>query len=170
MYKKTLTRSFNLLKNNTMYANEKTSEVLNDLIIINNDRMAGYTKAEKETDSEDADLQSLFRQMIAESRSYVTDLSKYVAASGDTPTSKTMLSGKIYRAWMDVKATFSGNDRKAILAACEFGEDAAQQAYDSALSSDAELPTDIRQLIMDQKTSLRKSHDKIKALRDRQPA
>lgn len=108
--------------------------------------------------------------MAAESRSYVTDLSKHVAASGDKPADGTMLSGKIYRAWMDVKATFSGKDRKAILASCEFGEDAAQKAYDSALSSDADLPTDVRQLIMDQKTSLRKSHDRIKALRDTQTA
>jgi uncharacterized protein (TIGR02284 family) len=153
-----------------MYVNEKTSEVLNDLITINNDRIAGYNKAEKEAGAQDADLQSLFRQMSAESRSYVTDLSKYVVASGDEPTNKTMLSGKIYRAWMDVKATFSGKDRKAILASCEFGEDAAQKAYDSALSSDAELPTEVRQLIMDQKTSLKKSHDRIKALRDRQTA
>lgn len=153
-----------------MYVNEKTSEVLNDLITINNDRIAGYNRAENETDDKDADLQSLFRQMSAESRSYVTDLSKYVAASGNEPSDKTMLSGKIYRAWMDVKATFSGKDRKAILASCEFGEDAAQKAYDSALSSDAELPTEVRQLIMDQKTSLKKSHDRIKALRDRQTA
>lgn len=153
-----------------MYADEKTAEVLNDLITINNDRIAGYEKAEKETADKDADLKSLFRQMAAESRSYVTDLSRYVAVAGDNPTEKTMLTGKIYRAWMDVKATFSGKDRKAILASCEFGEDAAQKAYDSALSSDADLPAEVRQLIMDQKTSLKKSHDRIKALRDTQTA
>ena len=153
-----------------MYVNEKTSEVLNDLITINNDRIEGYNRAEKETDAKDADLQSLFRQMSAESRSYVTDLSKYVAAAGEEPTDDTKMSGKIYRAWMDVKATFTGKDRKAILASCEFGEDAAQKAYDSALSSDAELPTEVRQLIMDQKSSLKKSHDRIKALRDKQPS
>ena len=153
-----------------MYADEKTAEVLNDLITINNDRIAGYERAENEASDKDSDLKALFRQMAAESRSYVTDLSKYVAAAGDTPSDKTMLSGKIYRAWMDVKATFSGKDRKAILASCEFGEDAAQKAYDSALSSDAELQTEVRQLIMDQKTSLRKSHDRIKALRDTQHA
>jgi uncharacterized protein (TIGR02284 family) len=153
-----------------MYVNEKTSEVLNDLISINNDRIEGYTRAEKEADKQDADLQSLFRQMSAESRSYINDLSKYVAITGDEPTDKSSMSGKIYRAWMDVKATFTGKDRKAILASCEFGEDAAQKAYDSALSTDVELPTEVRQLIMDQKTSLKKSHDRIKALRDRQPA
>ena len=149
---------------------KKTSEVLNDLIRINNDRIEGYNRAEKECDDEDSDLQSVFRQMSAESRSYVTDLSKYVSASGENPTDSTTTSGKIYRVWMDVKATFTGKDRKAILASCEFGEDAAQKAYDSALSSDADFNTEVRQLIMDQKTSLKKSHDRIKSIRDRQPA
>lgn len=153
-----------------MNINEKTAEVLNDLVRINNDRIEGYTKAENETKAGDADLQSLFRQMAAESRSYVNDLSKYISATGSNITDDTTVRGKIYRAWMDVKATFSGKDRKAILASCEYGEDAAQKAYDAALSSDAELPTEVRQLIMDQKQSLKKSHDQIKALRDAQHA
>ena len=153
-----------------MYLNEKTSEVLNDLIRINNDRIEGYEKAANETDVKDVDLQVIFRQMSAESRSYVNDLSGYVATSGTEVENDTTLRGKIYRAWMDVKATFTGKDRKGILASCEFGEDAAQRAYDTALSSDAELPADVRQLIMDQKSSLKKSHDRIKALRDKQPA
>ncbi|WP_276503996.1 PA2169 family four-helix-bundle protein [Terrimonas pollutisoli] len=153
-----------------MNINEKTAEVLNDLVRINNDRIEGYTKAENETKAGDADLQSLFRQMAAESRSYVNDLSKYISATGNNITDDTTVRGKIYRAWMDVKATFSGKDRKAILASCEYGEDAAQKAYEAALSSDAELPTEVRQLIMDQKQSLKKSHDQIKALRDAQHA
>lgn len=153
-----------------MYTNEKTAEVLNDLIRINNDRIEGYEKAAKETNVKDADLQSLFRQMSAESRSYVTDLSKYVNNAGKEAAKDTTLGGKIYRAWMDVKAAFSGQDRKAILSSCEYGEDAAQKAYDTALSTDAALPAEIRQLIMDQKTSLKKSHDRIKKMRDAQPA
>ena len=153
-----------------MYLNEKTSEVLNDLIRINNDRIEGYEKAANETDEKDVDLQVIFRQMSAESRSYVNDLSGYVATSGTEVENDTTLRGKIYRAWMDVKATFTGKDRKAILASCEFGEDAALKAYDAALSSDAELPAEVRQLIMDQKSSLKKSHDRIKSMRDKQPA
>ena len=153
-----------------MYTNEKTAEVLNDLVRINNDRIAGYDKAAKETDTNDVDLQAIFRQMSAESRSYVNDLSGFMARSGKEVEDDTTLRGKIYRAWMDVKATFSGKDRKTILASCEYGEDAAQKAYDTALSSDAELSTEIRQLIMDQKTSLKRSHDRIKKMRDAQPA
>ncbi len=153
-----------------MTITEKTAEVLNDLVKINNDRIAGYERAEKEAESDDMDLKALFRQMASESRTYVSELSRYVSRSGEVPTDDTTASGKIYRAWMDVKATFTGNSRKAILSSCEFGEDAAQKAYDEALKSDAEISAEVRQLIMDQKTSLRRSHDKIKALRDTQPA
>jgi len=150
--------------------NEKTAEVLNDLIQINNDRIVGYERAAKETSSEDADLRALFLSMTSESREYVTQLTAHVARSGEEPAEGTTGSGKIYRAWMDVKALFTGKDRKAILASCEYGEDAAQKAYDEALKTDAELPTEIRQLITEQKASLRKSHDKIKRMRDTQPA
>jgi uncharacterized protein (TIGR02284 family) len=152
-----------------MKANEKTSEVLNDLIQINNDRVAGYEKAANETNVKDVDLRSLFAELAADSRRYANELSRYVSITSN-PAEGTTSKGKIYRVWMDVKATFSGKDRKAILASCEFGEDAAQKAYDSALASDADLPVEVRQLIMDQKTSLKKSHDRIKRMRDIQPA
>jgi uncharacterized protein (TIGR02284 family) len=153
-----------------MYINEQTAEVLNDLIRINNDRIKGYEKAAGETKEKDTDLQAIFRQMAAESRSYVNDLKEYVNISDTDPATSTTTAGKIYRAWMDVKATFTGKDRKAILASCEYGEDAAQKAYETALSSDAELTAEIRQLIMDQKASLKRSHDRIRQMRDAQPA
>ncbi len=153
-----------------MKTSEQTAEVLNDLIQINNDRIEGYEKASKETATEDVDLRALFDNMAAESRGYVNELTQQVSISGNEPADGTTVKGKIYRAWMDVKATFSGKDRKAILASCEYGEDAAQKAYEEALATDAELPAELRQLITDQKSSLRKSHNKIKAMRDAQPA
>src|SRR5258705_7543295 len=152
-----------------MKTNEKTSEVLNDLIQINNDRVAGYEKAANETNVKDVDLRSLFSEFAADSRRYANELTRYVSVTTE-PAEGTTAKGKIYRIWMDVKATFSGKDRKAILASCEFGEDAAQKAYDAALASDADLSVEVRQLIMDQKTSLKKSHDRIKRMRDIQPA
>lgn len=153
-----------------MKTNEKVSEVLNDLIRINNDRIEGYERASKETEPGDADLRTVFSSMVEQSRGYVNELTRQVASSGEEPADGTTASGKIYRAWMDVKATFTGNDRKAILASCEFGEDAAQKAYEEALKTDADLSVEIRQLIMDQKTGLKKSHDRIKKMRDTQPA
>jgi uncharacterized protein (TIGR02284 family) len=149
-----------------MAVNDNTVEVLNDLIQINNDRIAGYTRAAKEAEREDQDLIAIFNRMADESRQYLAELTQQVVKLGGEPDSGTTVSGKIYRAWMDVKATFTGKDRKSILASCEFGEDAAQKAYDAALTTDEELSTEVRQLIANQKSSLKTSHDVIKKYRD----
>jgi uncharacterized protein (TIGR02284 family) len=149
-----------------MERNSELIEVLNDLIQINNDRVVGYEKASNELSAADVDLKAMFSQMSSESRKYITELSAEVGKLGGDPTTSTTGSGKIYRAWMDVKALFTGKDRHAILESCEFGEDAAQKAYDEALKSDAVMNTEIRQLISNQKSALRTSHDTIKKYRD----
>ncbi|WP_316741406.1 PA2169 family four-helix-bundle protein [Pedobacter antarcticus] len=142
-------------------------ETLNDLIQINNDRVAGYEKAIEELQPEDSDLKSLFVRMISESHQYKQGLASAVQGTGTELETGTTTSGKIYRAWMDVKAVFTGHDRKTILSNCEAGEDAAQRAYKSALEED-DLSAANRDLISSQKAELRKSHDEIKALRDQQ--
>lgn len=149
-----------------MTRNENLAEVLNDLIRINNDRVVGYEKAVEETKDIDVDLKAIFHKMAADSREYATQLSSEVRKLGGEVATGTTNSGKLYRVWMDVKATFTGKDRQAVLENCEFGEDAAQKAYEDALSSDAEIPSDVRQLITDQKSSLRTAHDLIKKYRD----
>ena len=149
-----------------MATNDNLVEVLNDLIRINNDRIEGYEKASEEARNIDVDLRAVFTRMADESRQYAAELTQEVVKNGGEPATGTTNSGKIYRVWMDVKATFSGKDRQAILENCEFGEDAAQKAYDTALKSDAEISTDARQLITNQKSSLKTSHDLIKKYRD----
>ncbi len=57
-----------------MKTNEKDVDVLNDLIRINNDRVAGYEKAAKQTEIIDADLRGIFTSMAAESQTYVNEL------------------------------------------------------------------------------------------------
>lgn len=143
-----------------------TDEILNDLIKINNDRIAGYERAIKETQSLDVDLKATFEGMIRESKEYKQELADKVTHHGGKVETGTTAAGKIYRAWMDVKAKFTGSDRKAILSSCEFGEDAAQRAYKAALEVDEELEADVRSLIEEQKRKLKASHDVIKKYRD----
>jgi len=146
--------------------NVNVTEILNDLILINNDRINGYEKAASEiSDITDAEIKSIFYQMAEESRGYKDALTEAVArVGGSPPTDETTVSGKIYRAWMDVKATFSGDDTLAALQSCEFGEDAAQKAYKDALEEEA--PAGITSLIQSQQQSLKASHDRIKRYRD----
>jgi len=150
-----------------MQNNEAKVEILNDLIKINNDRIAGYERAINEAKDLDVDLKAMFEGMIRESEQYKNELvQKFSQAGGSDIEQDTTTSGKIYRAWMDVKATFTGSDRKAILASCEFGEDAWRRAYEAALNSEGELDPDTRTLITEQYNSEKKSHDIIKKYRD----
>lgn len=142
------------------------TEVLNDLIEINNDRVAGYQKALEELHPEDSDLKSLFVEMVRQSHRHKADLVREVQVLGGDPDSGTTASGKIYRAWMDVKAIFTGHDRETILNNCEFGEDAAQKSYRSALETEG-VSAHLKELISNQQAELKISHDQIKALRHR---
>ena len=154
-------------KHSTMQTTEMTTEILNDLVEINNDRINGYEKGIAELKEGDEDLKALFISMIDESRQCKMELATEIEVNGAAVENSTTNSGKIYRAWMDIKAVFTGHDRKTVLANCEFGEDAAQKAYKSALEEE-ELPAYLRAIITEQQTKLKASHDRIKALRDEQ--
>jgi uncharacterized protein (TIGR02284 family) len=69
-----------------------------------------------------------------------------------------------------MKAVVTGSNRKAILGSCEYGEDAAQKQYERALEDSEDLPTEIRQVVQNQKDKLRVGHDRVKAMRDSQHA
>lgn len=145
---------------------EALTEVLNDLVRINNDRIAGYQRAISESKDLDVDLKAIFEGMIRESEEFKTELVAQISALGGDVAKDTTVSGKIYRAWMDVKATFTGSSRKTILENCEFGEDAWRRAYEAALASDAEMSADVRQMITDQYNKEKDAHDLIKKYRD----
>jgi uncharacterized protein (TIGR02284 family) len=157
-----------MTKNTSIMAqNSETIEILNDLILINNDRIAGYEKARDEANELESDLRSLFNKLADESRQHVLDLKAHVSRLGGEPATGTMLSGKLYRVWMDVRATFTSDNRRAVLENAEMGEDAAKKAYEEALRSD-DLSADVRQLILSQQTAILAAHDSIKLERDRQ--
>lgn len=150
-----------------MQNQQSTTEILNDLIKINNDRIEGYRKATDEAGAISIDLKAIFANFINDSEEYKNALQGLVNSyGGNAEQDATTVSGKLYRAWMDVKATFTGSDRTGILSACEYGEDAAQKAYKQALENSAELMPDALQLITEQKESLKKAHDIIKKYRD----
>ena len=146
--------------------NQNAIDVLNDLIKINLDRIEGYEKAAENVGKADVMLKTLFYQIAEESQEYKKELADRVTALGGEPAESSTAPGKIYRAWMDVKATFSGDDAKAMLEACEYGEDAAQKAYKQALDRSEEYPASVRHLIEDQKNMLKMSHDLIRSRRD----
>jgi len=156
---------FEKIKYMEALTSKETAGVLEDLIKINNDRIEGYEKALKDIKPEDPDLRMLFLKAIDQSRAIKMTLGNELQTLGGSIPSGTSGGGAIHRAWLELKATFTGHGRHAILASCEFGEDAAQKAYESALSSE-HLPEYLSAIVFEEKQDLKSFHDEIKALRD----
>ena len=145
--------------------NEKTIEVLNTLVQINNDRIEGYETASKET--EEQDLKTVFAQFSATSQKCKQELEAEVKKLGGEPTEGTRTTGKFFRVWMDVKAALTGKDRKAILNSCEYGEDVAKDTYEKVLENEVEnLNAEQQTMLKAQHTLLKTDHDKVKSMRD----
>jgi uncharacterized protein (TIGR02284 family) len=101
---------------------------------------------------------------IDQSRNLKIELGDEVQNMGVAMDDTTTASGKIYRAWMEIKDTFSGHNRLSLLQSCEHGEDAAQKAYSEALRED--IPAYLRELIAEQQKSLKATLDEIRSLRE----
>ena len=145
-----------------MQHNEDLVDTLNELVRINYDRVFGYERAIEDVEDKDVDLKAVFSKYADQSRKYVSHWQQAIRSVGGEPVTDSTMRGKLFRVWMDFKATLSGKDRQSILDSCEFGEDAAQRAYQEALETDAHLPDNIRQEIAEQKAELKSAHDSIR--------
>lgn len=145
--------------------NEKSIDVLNKLIEINNDRIEGYVTASQETEEED--LKMLFSHLSQTSENCRAELVKEVNNLGGTPVEGTKASGKFFRVWMDVKAALTGRDREAILNSCEDGEDVAVHTYEKVLKDNLEdITTHQQSMITSHHRLLKADHDEVKSMRD----
>jgi uncharacterized protein (TIGR02284 family) len=144
--------------------NKAVVDSLNNLIQINNDRIQGYLTASKET--EEQDLKNVFSELMQTSQECRRELSQEVTKLGGEPIEGTTVSGKVYRAWMDVKAALTSKDRGAILNSCEFGEDVAVKTYEAELEAEALNGSGLSSLVREQYSKIKAGHDQIKQMRD----
>jgi uncharacterized protein (TIGR02284 family) len=138
--------------------------VLNDLIEINNDRVAGFEKAIADIKDENVDLKAIFEGFAAQSRKNGQELAALIGNRDEIETGNSA-AGTVHRAWIDVKSLFGGSGRESILSEAERGEDAIKKAYEDALSG-GELPADAVDTVRSQAQEIYAAHDQVKALRD----
>ena len=145
---------------------EKTTKALRKLIIINNDRYEGYQDAKNH--AEDGDLKILFEKYSLQSKKFGNEIEMMIPdLSDDVPDGDdTKASGKLFRAWMEIKDNLAPNNRKAVLSSCEFGEDAAKREYDRVLEDSEDISPEALALIRRHRAELQAAHDDIKAMRD----
>jgi len=144
---------------------EKAIDALNSLITINNDRIEGYENASEVTDEQD--LKTLFAKFISTSQKCKQELVREVKTMGGEIADGTKLTGKFFRAWMDVKAALTGKDRKAILNSCDTGDDKAIETYNDVIEDKMQhLSTDQKNMIIAHKSLIKGDQDHVISLRD----
>lgn len=142
----------------------KAIDAFNSLIVINNDRIEGYRIASNEI--EDADLKLFFKVLGQTSIECRRELIEEVKKLGGIPDEGTKNCGKFFRAWMEVKAALTGNDRRAILNSCEYGEDVALEIYKNVLIQEVHEINSAEQNLLNKQYALLKSdHNKLKMVR-----
>ncbi|MFD2904210.1 ferritin-like domain-containing protein [Sphingobacterium anhuiense] len=144
-------------------------DIINDLIKINNDRIAGYKRALDLAHGLELDtLRHIFANNILQSERFIEELTPYVIREGEQPTDETMLSGKLFRMWMSIKGNIVGNDRHSLLESCEKGEDAFKEMYKKILVEDVnDLSLGACNKLLEQLSKQSESHNEIKSLRDK---
>lgn len=140
---------------------DEAISVLNGLTEICRDSNQGYQEAAGNI--ENAPIKSFCLEQSRLRAQFLGELQQEVRSLGSEPDNVGSTAAMIHRAWIDLKAALGGGDR-AIIAACETGEDFAVKEYEGALQKP--LPANLRTLIERQYQSVKQAHDQVRAWRN----
>lgn len=145
--------------------NDKTISVLNDLLKITNDRIAGFAKVADKVWDNYGNLRPAYDNMVAEAWEMKEELIGLINSKGGSPDNETSVSGAFHRAWIDIKNTFVSDKAESTLENVVFGEKAAIDAFQNALNS-GELCRESEALVGKQLQQLSVSYTKFKVLEE----
>jgi len=134
---------------------DATIRRLNKLIEVCLDGELGYRTAAEHLHS--SKLATTFRDYSLRRAQYAKELRAEVERLGGIPAHSGSVAASLHRGWIALKSAISGGDAKAIIAACEAGEDAARASYEAVMNSDFML-SEIRSMVKAQWRAIDESH------------
>jgi uncharacterized protein (TIGR02284 family) len=144
---------------------EKSIQLLNTLIEVNNDIIEGYETASLE--SVEPEIKNLFYNFIQTSQKCNYELTAEVKKLGGQPIIGTESTGKFLSVWIDIKYAINKKNSKAILNLCEHGEEVASDIYMTTLRNNlAVISVDQQSMLITQHILIKADHDKVKTLRE----
>lgn len=152
-------------KNNIMN-NERIVVVLNDLLHIINDRIAGFENVEGKVWESYSDLKGEYDHVISDSKLMKVELINLIQERGGKADDTATTAGAIHRAWIDVKNSLPvGNKEKSTLENVVYGEENAVNAYQQAITG-GDLDPESTKVISEHLRQLRESHTKFKNIEE----
>lgn len=144
-------------------SDQKPVEILNELIIINYERINGFDYASKESDA--PILKDLFSRLTETSLQFKKELANEVYKLGGIPAEGVPTPELVQKAWEDVKTSLIYHDHLTLLKSCDNEETVIIQLYENALHADDEnLTTQHQKLFSRQYDLLNADHTKVKNL------
>ena len=129
---------------------------LDDLIVTTIDSVRGYENAANHAQA--GRYADFFREMAAERRKVVDELSAESRALGGTPAEYGSTAATIHRRWEDLRTALGGGD-KAILAEIERGEDYLMEEWNRVLD-DERMSAEALAVVRPCFESIRRGHDR----------
>ncbi len=140
-----------------MTTDKKTLKALHDLVATCNDAAEGFAKAAKGVHN--SDLANWLAQASADRERFAAELGKAIQQMGDKPILDMHEGGILHKGWVDLEQRLRSTephlhskDDKEIIRECIAGDSGSLSHYDHALAQ--ELNSDLRTLIIEQRTSV----------------
>jgi uncharacterized protein (TIGR02284 family) len=143
-----------------MASSHDTISVLRSLIHTCREGLEGYRTAAERI--EDGELKSLFERYAEQRAEFLGELEHEVLRLGEDPGEMRTIPEILDESWMSVREALTANDREAVVAECERGEDEAVETYRKAL--EAPLPGPIQSIVERQYIDVRRAHDRLRAI------
>jgi uncharacterized protein (TIGR02284 family) len=132
------------------------------LIATTLDSVDGYTEAAK--DSENSRFTPLFTSRAAERRQVVANLQQQVRSLGGNPEDDGTILAGAHRMFLNLKATLTGKDDKAIINEVEAGEDHIKAKFEDAIA-DRDLSPAVRAVVEQNYVSVKEGHDEMRDIK-----
>jgi uncharacterized protein (TIGR02284 family) len=146
--------------------NERIVVVLNDLLHITNDRIAGFENVEGKVWESYSDLKGEYDHMISDLKIMKVELINLIQEKGGKADDSATTAGAIHRAWIDVKNSLPiGNKEMSTLQNVVYGEQNAINTYQEVLTS-GDLDPESTKIVSEHLRQLRESHTKFKNIEE----
>lgn len=126
------------------------------------DSVNGYRDAAEHVES--AEFRAMFTQLADDRVQALSDLQAEARRMGGSADSDGSTLGQLHQRWLDLKASLTGRDDKAVINEVERGEDYLKEKFEAALGTDSLDPA-LRAPIERAYESVRQGHDRVRDLK-----
>jgi uncharacterized protein (TIGR02284 family) len=137
--------------------------VLNRIVEICMNGRRGFEEAARVV--RDGHLAAILLDYASQREQFAKQIMYQVSRLGGRPETRGTVAGLAHRRWIDVRSALGGDDW-TVLQECERGERRATAAYNKAFV-EADLPTEVRDLLHDQLTQIKAAHRHLQDLQNK---